>query len=208
MAIAKKKKKFIDVPIHIIGKETQLLAYSTAELDKKFIKYDLSRILRGKNAEIVLVVKVDGEKITTSPKKFRLMPYFIRRMIRKGTNYVEDSFLAECKNAQLRIKPFLITRKKVHRSVRKELRRKAKEDPDRPRCRAAGLHRGLRSGHQRCHPCPATGPGDRPPEAGPPHGRRGESVFHDRVAGPEVSVCDPREDLWRQGAGAGRRLRH
>jgi ribosomal protein S3AE len=48
-------------------------------------------------------------------------------MMRKGTNYVEDSFSAECKDAVLRIKPFLITRKKVSRAVRKALREKAKE---------------------------------------------------------------------------------
>lgn len=49
-------------------------------------------------------------------------------MVRKGTNYVEDSFSAECKDAFVRIKPFLITRKKVSRAVRKALREKAKEE--------------------------------------------------------------------------------
>ena len=56
------------------------------------------------------------------------MPYFLKRMVRKGTNYVEDSFLVNCKNAQIRIKPFLITRRKVPRVVRKALRFKAKEE--------------------------------------------------------------------------------
>jgi ribosomal protein S3AE len=49
-------------------------------------------------------------------------------MARKGTNYVEDSFSTNCTNAQLRIKPFLVTRKKVSRAVRKALRQKAKEE--------------------------------------------------------------------------------
>jgi len=49
-------------------------------------------------------------------------------MMRKGTNYVEDSFLAQCKDNQMRIKPFLITRRKVSRAVRKALRNKAKEE--------------------------------------------------------------------------------
>jgi ribosomal protein S3AE len=56
------------------------------------------------------------------------MPYFLRRMIRKGTDYVEDSFIVECKNATLKIKPFLITRRKVSKMVRKGLREKAKEE--------------------------------------------------------------------------------
>ena len=49
-------------------------------------------------------------------------------MIRKGTNYVEDSFSAKCKDAQIKIKPFMITRKKVSRAVRKALREKAREE--------------------------------------------------------------------------------
>ena len=49
-------------------------------------------------------------------------------MIRKGTNYVEDSFSTDCKDARIRIKPFLITRRKVSRAVRKALRNKAREE--------------------------------------------------------------------------------
>ena len=49
-------------------------------------------------------------------------------MVRKGTNYIEDSFSTECKDAQVKIKPFLITRRKVTREVRKALRNKAKEE--------------------------------------------------------------------------------
>jgi ribosomal protein S3AE len=49
-------------------------------------------------------------------------------MIRKGTDYVEDSFIAECKDASLKIKPFLITRRKVSKRVRRGLREKAKQE--------------------------------------------------------------------------------
>jgi ribosomal protein S3AE len=56
------------------------------------------------------------------------MPYFLKRMVRKGTNYVEDSFSTEAKDSQIKIKPFLITRRKVSRAVRKALREKAKKE--------------------------------------------------------------------------------
>jgi len=49
-------------------------------------------------------------------------------MVRKGTNYVEDSFSIETKNARVKIKPFLITRKKVSHVVQKALREKAHEE--------------------------------------------------------------------------------
>jgi len=56
------------------------------------------------------------------------MPYYLKRMVRKGTNYVEDSFSVNCEDAEIRIKPFLVTRRKVSRAVRKALRNKVKEE--------------------------------------------------------------------------------
>jgi ribosomal protein S3AE len=56
------------------------------------------------------------------------MPYAIRRMVRKGTNYVEDSILTKCKDAEIIVKPFLITRRKVSREVRKALRNRVEEE--------------------------------------------------------------------------------
>ena len=50
------------------------------------------------------------------------MPYFIRRMIRKRISYVEDSFETPSQESMIRIKPFIITRKKVSRVVRKTIR--------------------------------------------------------------------------------------
>lgn len=128
MAKEKKRKKFFDVEIPLIGKETHLQAYNINELEGKTIKYDLTRFLKGKSTLIKLKVKIEGEKAVAYPIETKLMPYFIKRMVRKGTNYVEDSFSTKCKNAQLRIKPFLITRRKVSRAVRKALRNKAKEE--------------------------------------------------------------------------------
>ena len=128
MAIAKRKKKFFDVEIPLINRQTQLQAYELGELDGKLIKDDLTRLLRGKGMLLQSKVKVEGEKATATPKKLELMPYFLRRMIRKGTNYIEDSFSATCKNAQVRIKPFLISRRKISRAVRKALREKAREE--------------------------------------------------------------------------------
>ena len=128
MAQAKKRKKFFDVSIPIIGKETQLIGYEIGELNGKTIKYDLTRMLKGKAMLMQLKVKVEGDKAIATPKSTKLMPYFLKRVIRKGTNYVEDSFETESKNSKVRIKPFLITRRKVSRAVRKALREKAREE--------------------------------------------------------------------------------
>ena len=128
MAQAKRKQKFFDVDMPIIKKETQLYGYDIKDLDGRIIAYDLTRLLRGKGTILKLKVKVEGDKALAEPRELKVLPYFIRRMMRKGVNYVEDSISVKCKDAVLRIKPFLITRKKVSRAVRKALREKAKEE--------------------------------------------------------------------------------
>ncbi|MCX6747073.1 MAG: hypothetical protein NTU63_02970 [Candidatus Pacearchaeota archaeon] len=128
MAQTKKKKRFFDVEMPIISKQTQLQAYELPELENRFIKYDLTRMLKGKSILLTLKIGIQDGKAVGVPRKIVLMPYFLRRMIRKGTNYVEDSFSATCKDAQIRIKPFLITRRKVSRAIRKALRNKAREE--------------------------------------------------------------------------------
>ncbi len=128
MAKAKRKKRFFDVEIPLIKKETQLQGYEIEDLNGIFMRYDLTRILKGKSMMLMLKVKIEGKKAVAIPREINLMPYFLKRMVRKGTNYVEDSFSAECKNAQVRVKPFLITRRKVSRAIRKALRNKAKEE--------------------------------------------------------------------------------
>ena len=128
MAIAKRKKRFFDVMIPTIGKTTQLQAYEVKELEGRFIKYDLTRFLKGKSMLLTSEVKIEKDEAVARPKKIMLMSYFLKRMVRKGTNYVEDSFSAPCENGQLTIKPFLVTRRKVSRAVRKALRDKAREE--------------------------------------------------------------------------------
>lgn len=128
MAQAKVRKKFFDVEIPILKKETQLIGFNIEDLKGRFIIYDLTRLLRGKNSTLQLKVEFEDGKPIAYPRELKVLSYFIKKMMRKGTNYVEDSFSGQCKDAQLKIKPFLITRRKVSRSIRKALREKAKEE--------------------------------------------------------------------------------
>ena len=128
MAQAKRRKRFFNVDIPIIKKETQLIAYEPETLIGKHIKYDLTRLLRGKSVILSLTVVGEGKDLSSVPREIKIMPYYLRRMVRKGTNYVEDSFSAKTKDALIRIKPFLVTRRKVSRAVRKALREKAREE--------------------------------------------------------------------------------
>src|SRR3989344_5126488 len=128
MAQAKRKKRFFDVEIPILKKETQLQAYELNELEGRILSYDLTRLLRGKNMLAQFKVSVKQDKAEASPIDVKILPSFIRRMVRKGTHQVDDSFVAETKDKKVIIKPFLITRRKVARAIRTELRNKAKEE--------------------------------------------------------------------------------
>jgi ribosomal protein S3AE len=120
------KKKFIDVEIPAI--ETTIGVLGTPEeLDKKTIKLDLSRKMKGKGIEIVFKIQNNDGKLIAFPKKIQLIKSYIQRMMRKRTSYVEDSFITSCKDIRIIIKPLLITRKKVSRAVRRNLRNTAKE---------------------------------------------------------------------------------
>ncbi len=128
MTKTKKRQKFFDVEMPIIDRETQLYGYDLKELSGKIIKYDLTRILRGKSIMLRLKVEVKDDKAIAHPISFKIMPFYMKRIVRKGTNYIEDSFSAKTKDALIKIKPFLVTRRKVSKAVRKTLREKAKEE--------------------------------------------------------------------------------
>ena len=128
MTKVKKKKKFFEVELGVLGKKISLIAYELQELNGKIIKYDLSRMLKGKNTILSLRVEVKKEKANSYPFKIQVMQPFLKRVMRKRVSYVEDSFSAQCEDAELKIKPFIIARKKVSRAVRKALREKAKQE--------------------------------------------------------------------------------
>jgi len=121
------KKKFFEVELPIINKKVRIIGENLENLNKRRIKLDLTRELRGKSLEAVFEVKATEKKAQGEPIKIEVFKSFLRRMMRKSVNYVEDSFIAESKDNQLRIKFFLIARKKVVRKVRKALRDKARE---------------------------------------------------------------------------------
>lgn len=120
------KKKFFDVEIPLLNEKYPCMAHSLAELNNKTLKLDVTRKLKGKSVDLFFKIKVDNNIATTIPQKLTLMPFFIKHMLHPGIDYVEDSFDAETKESKVIIKPFLITRKKVSKAVRRTLRNSAK----------------------------------------------------------------------------------
>ncbi|MCH7567906.1 MAG: hypothetical protein IIA87_00635 [Nanoarchaeota archaeon] len=121
------RKKFFEVKIPLTATKIHLYGYSPEDLEGCVIKLDLTKSLRGKSLELRAKVKLKGEKLTGDLTSLQLMPSYIKRVMRRGTDYVEDSFEVTCKDAKLQIKPFMITRKKVSRAIRKTIRETARK---------------------------------------------------------------------------------
>ena len=121
------KKKFFQIEVPVLNDTLEVYAASIEETVGRTIKVDLTRHLKGKNLEAIFeIVKKDG-KIYAEAKSALIVSSYQRRIMRKGISYIEDSFVCKTKDGTLRIKPFMMTRQKIHRKLRNALRVKARE---------------------------------------------------------------------------------
>ncbi len=120
------RKRYINVQVPFLDESLRVLG-TPQELHNKTIKLDLTRKLRGKGLTIKLRIFNREGTLFAIPNNLHLASSYIRRMMRKRTNYVEDSFICRCTDIRTTFKPHLITRKKVSRVVRKNLRNTCKE---------------------------------------------------------------------------------
>ncbi len=121
------KKKWTAVEVPLMKRSYEVLANTPEELIGKTIKLDLTRKLGGKSVELVLEITAQDNKLVAIPKKLTILSYYTRRVVKRGTSYVEDSFPAETKDAVVRVKPLLVTRRRVSRAIKKHLRDVARE---------------------------------------------------------------------------------
>lgn len=121
------KKQYFDIKLELLGSIVPLLALKPEELEGKTIKLDMTKLLKGKGAEGKFIVKKKDDALEGKIYSYSLYQSYIKRLIGHGISIVEDSFVCKTKDVEVRFKPFLITRKKVHRAVRKALRNAARE---------------------------------------------------------------------------------
>lgn len=116
------KKQFYEIEAPLTATKIELYAGSPEELIGKTIKLDLTKNLKGKSLELKLrIIKEDG-KLLCKAEKIELINSYLRKAIRNGADYAEDSFVTECRDTKARIKPLLVTRKRVSRKTLKILR--------------------------------------------------------------------------------------
>lgn len=120
------RKKYIEVQVPFLDSTMRVLG-TPEELHNRTIKLDLTRKLRGKGLTVRLRIFNQKGKLVAVPNNMELTISYIRRMMRKRTDYVEDSFQARCADIRVKVKPLLITRKKVSRAVQRNLRNTSRE---------------------------------------------------------------------------------
>ena len=74
------------------------------------------------------ISSVDGSTLKTSTTGFKLTAAFVKRLVRKNADKVDDFFILKTKEGkEVILKLLVITKNKVQRSVKTELRKKLKE---------------------------------------------------------------------------------
>lgn len=129
MATAKKgiKKTFFEVTSTLTATKMHVYGTTMDELIGRTVLLDMTRSLRGKSFEVTMKITKEGEKLVGLPNRMALAGSYIRRSMRKGTDYVEDSFVTDSKDGNLTVKPFMITRNRVSRGIRASLRDATRE---------------------------------------------------------------------------------
>lgn len=115
------KEKFYTVYMQALSKGElgDILAKSPEKLVGKSVKVDLSALARGKLGEVTgRIIEIKEDSVFTEPTKIKLYPSYVKRFVRRGVSKIDESFLTDSSdNKKVRVKPTLITRKKVKRSV-------------------------------------------------------------------------------------------
>jgi ribosomal protein S3AE len=121
------KKTFFEVSAPLVSTKILLYASSPQELQNRTVRIDLTKSLRGKNLELIIRIKNENEKLVGIPESVKLVSSYVRKVVRKGTDYSEDSFETPCRDFQVRIKPLMVTRRRVSRKILSALRESAKK---------------------------------------------------------------------------------
>jgi len=128
------KKVWVDIyaPVEIFNEnkigETPVYKDNVENVIGRSIDLNLAFVLNNfkyQNYKVIFQInKISGLKAYTEVKEIMLYSSYIRRITRKGTSKIEDSFIAKTSDGyEVRIKPLVITRFKAHRSQKTEIRK-------------------------------------------------------------------------------------
>jgi len=128
------KKVWVDIyaPVEIFNEnkigETPANKDDVEEIIGRSVDLNLAFILNNfkyQNYKVIFQInKISGLKAYAEVKEIMLYPSYIRRITKRGTSKIEDSFIVKTNDGyEVKIKPLVITRFKAHRSQRAEIRK-------------------------------------------------------------------------------------
>jgi small subunit ribosomal protein S3Ae len=128
------KKVWVDIyaPVEIFNEnkigETPVYKDNVENVIGRSVDLNLAFVLNNfkyQNYKVIFQInKISGLKAYTEVKEIMLYSSYIRRITRKGTSKIEDSFIVKTSDGyEVRIKPLVITRFKAHRSQKTEIRK-------------------------------------------------------------------------------------
>lgn len=114
---------------YVIG---ETLTSEPKNLIGRNVRVNLMNVLndpKKQNIQLTFKIKNVSEKnATTELISYELLPSYSKRLVRKGRDKIEDSFIVETKDkTKLRIKPVMITKTKTQRSKRSMLKKISRE---------------------------------------------------------------------------------
>lgn len=103
-----------------------------SQLEGKTSKMNLMYVTgSAKNQNIRLTFRVEEVSsglAKTTVKTYEQIPYYLGRFVKKGSDLVEDSFTVTTKDGvEVRVKPFIVTKKNTTALIASSLRAKVKE---------------------------------------------------------------------------------
>ena len=114
---------------YVIG---ETLTTEPQKLVGRNVKVNLMSVLndpKKQNTQLTFKIKsIRDQNAVTEIISYELLPSYSKRLIRKGRNKIDDSFIAETKDqTKIRVKPVMITRTKAQRSKLASIRKRVKE---------------------------------------------------------------------------------
>jgi len=130
-----KKKRWYEIVAPEVFRNTSLGETLVTEKERvigKNLKVSLANIIGDMKRQSTIikfrVARLKGDKAVADVIGYSILPTYLRRMIRRGRERVDDSFICKTKdNKQVRVKLFLITRSSAKNPVLTGLRKVGKE---------------------------------------------------------------------------------
>ena len=133
--IKKKKKKWYTILASNEFNNAEIgetLTFDAKDMMGKNVEANLANLIndiKKQNVKIVFkIINAAGDKLNTKFVSYNLLPSYIRRVVRRDKEKIEDSFICLTKdNVKIRLKTLMITKDRTKHTILTKIRRESRE---------------------------------------------------------------------------------